>query len=83
MSRKSRMAIEHLTPMPQHSEGGVTARYDAKVFSLSDREVRGEAHAFTHENCLDSGTAVLVELQKPLTAQFCLRVFDWPCKVEG
>ena len=39
MSRKSGMAIEHSTPMPQRSEGGVSARYETKVFSLWDREV--------------------------------------------
>jgi hypothetical protein len=31
------MAIEHSTPMPQRSEGGVSAPYETKVFSLWDR----------------------------------------------
>jgi hypothetical protein len=31
----------------------------------------------------NTGTAVLAELQSLLTAQFCLKAFEWPCKVEG
>jgi hypothetical protein len=38
MSRETRIAIEHSTPMPQRSESGVSARYESKVFSLWDRE---------------------------------------------
>ena len=50
MSRETRMAIEHSTPMPQGSENGVSVRYETKVFSLWDREASGEvAHAFTYE----------------------------------
>ena len=50
MSRETRMAIEHSTPMPQRSENGVSVRYETEVFSLWDREVWGEiAHAFTYE----------------------------------
>jgi hypothetical protein len=63
MSGETRMAIEHSTPMPQRSESGVSARYETKVFSLWDREAWGEAHAFTYEDCLDTGMAVLAELQ--------------------
>jgi hypothetical protein len=49
MSRKTMMAIEHSTPMPQRSESGVSARYETKVFSFWDGEAWGEAHAFTYE----------------------------------
>jgi hypothetical protein len=49
MSRETRIAIEHSTPMPQRSDSGVSARYENKVFSLWDREAPGEAHAFTSE----------------------------------
>ena len=38
MSRETRMAIEHSTPMPHRSENGVSVRYETKVFSLWDRE---------------------------------------------
>jgi ATP-dependent Clp protease ATP-binding subunit ClpB len=38
MSRETRMAIEHSTPMPQRFESGVSARYETKVFSLWDRK---------------------------------------------
>jgi hypothetical protein len=31
MSRETRMAIEHSTPVPQRSENGVSARYETKV----------------------------------------------------
>jgi hypothetical protein len=61
------MAIEHSTPMPQRSESGASARYETKVFSLWDREAWGEAHAFSYETCLDTGMAVLAELQSLLT----------------
>jgi hypothetical protein len=50
MSRETRMAIERSTPMPQRSESGVSVLYETKVFSLRDREARGEvAPAFTYE----------------------------------
>jgi hypothetical protein len=38
MSRETRMATKHSTPMPQRSESGVSARYETKVFSLWDRK---------------------------------------------
>ena len=38
MSRETRMAIEHSTPMPQRFESGVSARYETKVFSPWDRK---------------------------------------------
>jgi hypothetical protein len=38
MSRETRMAIEHSTPMPQRFESGVSARHETKVFSLWDRK---------------------------------------------
>jgi hypothetical protein len=38
MSRETRMAIEHSTPMLQRFESGVSARYETKVFSLWDRK---------------------------------------------
>jgi hypothetical protein len=49
MSRETKMAIEHSTPMPQRSESGVSAGYKSKVFSLWDREAWGEARAFSYE----------------------------------
>ena len=49
MSTQSRMATERSRPMPQCSETRVSVRYETKVFSLWDREVWGEAHAFTYE----------------------------------
>jgi hypothetical protein len=50
MSKETRMAIEHSTPMPQHSESGVSVRYETKVFSLWDRKAWAEvAYAFTYE----------------------------------
>jgi hypothetical protein len=75
MSRETRIAIEHSTPMPQHSESGVSARYESKVLSLWDQEA-AKLTPFPDEIGLDTGTAVLAELQSALTAQFCLRVFE-------
>jgi hypothetical protein len=50
MSKETRMAIAHSTPMPQRSESGVSARYETKVFSRWDREAWANvAHAFTFE----------------------------------
>jgi hypothetical protein len=43
MSRKTMMAIEHSTPMPQRSESGVSARYETKVFSFWDGESVGRS----------------------------------------
>ena len=43
MSRETRMAIEHSTPMPQRSESGASPRYETKVFSVWEREAWGEA----------------------------------------
>lgn len=50
MSTETRMAIEQSTPMPQHSESGVSVRYETKVFSHWDRQALAEvADAFTYE----------------------------------
>jgi len=49
MSRETRIAIEHSTPMPQHSESGVSARYESKVFSLWDREAWAKLTPFPDE----------------------------------
>jgi hypothetical protein len=50
MSIETRMAIEQSRPMPPCSEGGVSLRYETKVFSLWDREAWAEvAHALTYE----------------------------------
>jgi DNA-binding NarL/FixJ family response regulator len=49
MSIETRMAIAQSTPMPHRSENGVTVRYEAKVFSLSDRKASAEvAHAYMY-----------------------------------
>jgi hypothetical protein len=50
MSTETRMAIEQSRPMPPRSEGGVSLRYETKVFSLWGREAWAEvAHALTYE----------------------------------
>jgi hypothetical protein len=42
MSRETRMAIAHSTPMSQRSESGVSVRPETKVFSLWDRDAWGD-----------------------------------------
>ena len=50
MSTETKIAREHSTPMPRHSESGANVRYETKVFSLWDRDAWAEvAHAFTYE----------------------------------
>jgi len=50
MSRETRMAIEHSTPMPQCSETRVSVRYETRVFRHWDPNASAEvAHAFTYE----------------------------------
>ena len=80
MSRETRMAIEHSTPMPQRSESGVSALTKPKFsrFGIGKRGTK-----LTPSPMKLPGTAALAELQSLLTAQFCLRVFECPCKVEG
>jgi hypothetical protein len=83
MSRKTMMAIEHSTPMPQRSESGVSARYETKVLSFWDGEAWGEAHAFTYEIAWIPERHCWRSFQNLLSAQFCLRGLEWPCKVEA
>ena len=50
MSTETRMAIEQSKPMPQLSDGGVSVRYETKVFPHWDRQALAEvAHAFTYK----------------------------------
>ena len=60
MSRETRMAIEHSTPMPQRFESGVSARYETKVFSPWDRKRRTKLTP-SPMKLPGYGTAVLAE----------------------
>ena len=76
MSRETRMAIEHSTRC-RSVPRAVWMCVTKPKFSRFGIGKVGEAHAFTYE------IAWIPERQSLLTAQFCLKVFEWPGKVEG